>query len=186
MTATANTLSAESSAPPLELELDCPQKQALVALEAAAEAWGADWVATASGGKLEIPVTAGVRHGFVDAQATVTGAGRRATVRLDIQKEDYRLHGSSVAVLVMGAAGGLGMMLLPFFPQLFDFLPFAGISMLLAWFVVVARVRHRSPGDFLETVRDAVSEEWQPQRDLAEERRHLAELDEDDSPESPS
>jgi hypothetical protein len=54
--------------------------------------------------------------------------------------------------LLFGGAGGLTVALWPFFPELMPLLPVAVVLALVAWLLVVARLRSSDPGDFLKLV----------------------------------
>ena len=126
------------------------------ALEAAAEAvrlWGGEWRRDGTGGALELPVAAGVRRGHLAGALATQNAGTAETVvSVDVSAEDYRLQGRELMVLLMGALGGLFLMVAPFVPQLFDLIPLAGLLLLLAWFLVVSRLRYRGVVEFLDEV----------------------------------
>ncbi len=129
-----------------------------IALEAAEEAvrlWGGEWRRDGTGGSLELPVAAGVRRGHLAGSLSTASAGSdHTTVTVEVSAEDYRLQGREVMVLLMGAFGGLFLVAAPFSPQLFDLIPLAGLLLLLAWFLVVSRLRYRGVVEFLDEVLD--------------------------------
>ena len=66
--------------------------------------------------------------------------------------EHYRVNKQAVVILVAGAISGLVLMLWPFFPALLGFAPVAIVLALIAWFLVVSRLRMAGPREFLDTV----------------------------------
>ncbi len=50
-------------------------------------------------------------------------------------------------------------MLVPFFPDLFQLLPFAVVLSLAAWFLVVSRLRSSGPEEFLGDLADSLAAE---------------------------
>ena len=141
------------------LRVEAPTKRALEAVENVAELWGAEFEKLGTGGKLETPVAAGLRRGIVEAEVETRSAGSATHLTLRTTKESYQLQGRELVVLLMGAAGGLFMVIVPFAPHLFDLLPMAGILLLLAWFLVASRARHRNLRDFLQEVRDELTDD---------------------------
>lgn len=140
------------------LRLEAPAARAIEAVDQVAELWGAEFEKRGTGGHLETPVAAGLRRGIVEAEVETRSAGSTTHLTLRTTKESYQLQGRELVVLLMGAAGGLFMVVVPFAPHLFDLLPMAGILLLLAWFLVASRVRHRNLRDFLHEVRDELAE----------------------------
>lgn len=144
------------------IRFDASPERVLDAVAHVAELWGAEFDRRGTGGHLEAPVAAGLRRGVVEAQVETRGAGGATHLTLRTTKESYQLQTREIMVLLMGAAGGLFMVVVPFAPHLFDLLPMAGILLLLAWFLVVSRVRHRNLRDFLHEVRDELADENAP------------------------
>lgn len=136
------------------IRLDAPTERVLEALGEVARIWGAEFERLGTGGHLEAPVAAGLRRGIVEAEVETRSAGKTTHLTLRTTRETYLLQTRELVVLLMGAAGGLFMVVVPFAPQLFDLLPMAGILLLLAWFLVASRARHRNLRDFLHEVRD--------------------------------
>jgi hypothetical protein len=131
-----------------------------------ADEWGAGWtpeapsgegsIGGAQGGRLELPVTAGIRHGVVSCRvrAEPTAGAREGSCRLslEIESERYRLNVPAVAILSFGGLGAIAATLWPFFPVLLGLAPLAVVLALCAWFLVASRVRTSSPAEFLELV----------------------------------
>lgn len=140
------------------IRLEAGADLVLAAVEDVAELWGAEFERRGSGALLETPVAAGLRRGVVEAEVETRGSGDSTHLILRTLKESYQLQTRELVVLLMGAAGGLFMVIVPFAPHLFDLLPMAGILLLLAWFLVASRARHRNLRDFLHEVRDELAE----------------------------
>ena len=139
---------------PLLTDVAAPPAAVLAGVADAAELWGALWRPTPGGGALELPVTAGVRRGVVRGRLEVEAAPAGSRLTLAVEESRYRVHAASVVVLLFGAAGGLAVLLWPYFPPLLRVAPLAAILALAAWFLVVARLRSGGPEEFLGVVRD--------------------------------
>ena len=144
----------------LEVELPLAPERALALVEEAVEGWGGDWQSSPPGGRFELPVSAGLRYGFVNGTADVSSAGsEHSRVQLWIERSDYRIQFRATVVLALGALGGLLLVVMPFVPVLLDFLPLAGLLLLLAWFLVASQLRHRSVDDFLGWLEELAQEQ---------------------------
>ncbi|HVS63650.1 MAG TPA: hypothetical protein VMT85_09135 [Thermoanaerobaculia bacterium] len=155
---TALQLPIEKASPSRELTADLPigVGDAVDLVEELAGLWGGELERSGSGGRLALPVSAGVRHGLLRADVSVRRLGGDGSrVDLHVRDETYRLHVSAVAVLLIGAAGGLFLILGPLVAgrRSIELLPPAFIVMLAAWFLVASRMRHRNASDFLESLR---------------------------------
>lgn len=117
-----------------------------------ADLWGGGWKpAGIGGGRLVLPVLAGLRRGWVGGEVEVEKLGKRKTrLRFRVEESEYHLEKPSVAVLVLAAAGGLVTMVAPFFPALIRFVPIAVLLAFGAWFFIVARLRNSGPEEFFE------------------------------------
>jgi hypothetical protein len=142
-------------------------KLVLRAVERAAEDWGAGWQAGISGWRLELPVSAGLRHGRMSARVDLEGleglegssAGRstgdegpRTRVVLRPERAEYHLWTPAVVILVVAVAGALLTVIWPFFPKLLPLAPIGAILGLSAWFLIVTRLQNRGPEEFLALV----------------------------------
>lgn len=136
---------------------------ALAAVEHAAEDWGAGWEAGTSGGRLELPVSAGLRHGRMSARVDIARAAAapldderpgepRSEVALRPERAEYHLWTPAVVVLVVAVAGALLTVLWPFFPKLLPVAPIGAILGLSAWFLIITRLQNRGPEEFLALV----------------------------------
>jgi hypothetical protein len=150
------------------IELARPPRAALKAAARAAEEWGAELTPGVLGGRLRLPVTAGLRRGFLDGTlaAEPRPAGSRLSFRVDAS--EYHLQTTSVAFLLLGGAGALVVLLWPLDPRLLRLAPFGVVLALAAWFLVLQRLHTSGPEEFLERVA-AIAEEASETADGAEE-----------------
>ncbi len=117
----------------------------------AADDWGGLWQAEGrGGGRLGLPVVAGLRRGWVAGQLTAepAGAGSRLTYRVD--KGEYRVRKTAAVVLLLAALGALVTMIAPFVPSLWRFVPLGILLCVGAWLFVVARLRNSGPEEFFQ------------------------------------
>lgn len=137
-----------------------PADVTLEAIDAAAEMWNAAWETAPDGGRLHLPVLAGIRRGRVLGRIRVRESGSSTEVVLEVEHSEYELNRPATVFLVLGALGALVMLLLPFFPvQLAGLMPLSLILLLGAWLVVASRLRSASPVEFLDTVAELVEDD---------------------------
>lgn len=137
----------------LEQGVQAPPDRTLEAIGEAAEMWNAAWEAGSGGGRLHLPVLAGVRRGRVLARVEVEPTTDGSQVRLEIERVEYEVNRPAVLFLVLGAVGGLVTILWPLYPdQMINFLPLAVVLLIGAWLLVASRLRTAGPRDFLDTV----------------------------------
>jgi hypothetical protein len=134
----------------------------LSAVIRAAEMWGADFERERDGGRLHLPVLAGLRRGFVAGPVRVEPAGEGARVVFRPDDHDYYLHVPAVVVLLISVAGALLTVLWPFYPKLMAVAPFGILLALGGWFLVLSRLRSSGPDDFLEMIAGLLGEEETP------------------------
>lgn len=133
---------------------------ALAAVGRAAEEWGAGWEKGLSGGRLELPVSAGLRHGRLSGPVAVSRAGSgEAEVAFHPERAEYHLWSQAVGILVIAAGGAALTVLWPFYPVLMPAAPFGALLALSAWFLVLSRLQNRGAEEFLELV--AAQADWQ-------------------------
>ncbi len=137
---------------PAELTIEADRELTLDAVEEAARLWGGEWQRNGTGGRVELPVAAGIRRGTLVAEIETSKAQAATRLVGTISAENYRHQGRELVVLLMGALGGVFLMVAPFVPHLFDLIPLAGLLLLLAWFLVVSRLRNRSLVEFFDEV----------------------------------
>ncbi len=131
--------------------------------------WSAAWQAEPAGGRLHLPVLAGVRRGQVLARVEVEETPAGSEMRLEVEREEYAVNHSAVLFLSLGALGALSLILWPLAPaRIAGFVPLGLVFMIGAWLLVASRLRTAGPEDFLETVAElAEYEEPPPERDRA-------------------
>ncbi len=144
------------------VELETPPGAALTALAEAVEDWGGLWQPSIGGGRLELPVVAGLRRGQLSGHAAVEPHGKGSRVALTVETSRWSLHKPAVAILAVGAAGGLVGLLWPFFPALAHLAPLAAFFAFIAWFLVVSRLRTSGPRELLEGLAERSREEAVP------------------------
>lgn len=154
----------------LAADLPLPVGDALELVEELASSWGGELERSAAGGRLALPISAGLRHGLLEGEVSVSRLGAGGSrVELVVASERYRLHVSAVVVLLIGAAGGLFLMLAPLLigRAAVGLLPAAFLLMLVAWFLVASRLRHRGAGEFLGALADLARREHEVSRNAS-------------------
>jgi hypothetical protein len=135
-----------------QIDTTLSPKEAIEELSRASEFWGASWQPHAAGGHLELPVLAGLKHGFLSGPVTVEPIAEGSRITFQIEERHYRLQTSAVAILSLGAIGGIAATLWPFFPPLIGVAPLAIVIAIGAWILVASRLRTSTPDEFLELV----------------------------------
>jgi len=140
-----------------EVELEMTPAAAAAEIAAAAEQHDGLWEATsASEGRLTLPVVYGLRHGVAVGRVELVRLGDTRT-RLSWHEEESHLqiHRSGVAILSFAAIPLVITVAWPFYPPLFVLVPFAAVSGLLAWWLVVSRLRTSGPHEFFEALAES-------------------------------
>ena len=122
------------------------------------ELWAGGLERDGTRGQFEIPLVAGIRRGWQDGIVTAEAKSKGTSLRFELEPIQYKVHASAFVVLLLGALGGLSILLLPFVPSLLPTLPLSLILLLLAWFLVVSRIKHRSFSDFEKLLVDLAEE----------------------------
>lgn len=137
-----------------EIELELPREAASEALRAAVEAWEGEWTELAPDrGRLALPVVFGLRRGFERGTLEIVRLGdERSRLVWTLEESQLHLHRGAVAILLFAALPLLAAVVSPFHPPLFAIVPFAAVTGLLAWWVVISRLRTRGPHEFLESL----------------------------------
>jgi len=134
------------------IDLDVPAGTALVAVRQAAEDWGAQFERDGSGGRLHLPVLAGMRRGLVTGTVAVEAAESGSRVTFRPEQAVYYVQTQAVVILLLACFGALLTVVWPFYPKLLTAAPFGAILALGGWFLVVSRLRTSGPDEFLEAV----------------------------------
>ena len=137
------------------IDLTLPPEAAVAALVRTAEDWGAQFErdpAGGTGGKLHLPVLAGLRKGLVSGEVELWPKGEGSRLVFRAEQAVYFVQTSAVMVLLLATAGGVLTILWPFFPNLLAVAPFGAVIALGGWFLVITRLRTSGPDEFLEAV----------------------------------
>ncbi len=110
-------------------------------------------------GRLLVPVRAGIRAGVVEVAWSAETVTEGTRLQLEVIEEVFRTSTAAVSILAIGAAGGIMTIIWPLHPDLLGLAPLGALLALLAWLLVVSRLRSYGPEDFLSTVADLASEE---------------------------
>jgi len=135
-----------------DIELGEPPDLVMAAVARAAEAWGADFEREGDSGRLYLPFVSGLRRGLVSGPLSVEAIPEGSRVVFRAEETAHYLQTSSVAFLLIAAAGGLLTILWPFYPHLLPVAPFGAILAIGGWFLVVSRLRTSGPDEFLAAV----------------------------------
>ena len=125
------------------------REPALAALVRTAEAWGADFERQGDGGRLTMPVIAGLRRGWARGSVRVKGEGEGSRVTLAVEESKYRLQTAAVVVLLLSLAGAVVAVLWPFFSRLLALAPLGLALAVGGWLLVVSRLTTSGPEEFL-------------------------------------
>jgi hypothetical protein len=134
------------------VDTELTREKALAALAEVSNVWGATWERRGDSGRLELPVLAGLRHGVLAGTVHVEPSAGGSRIVFEIESSRYRLQWSAVAILVLGAAGGIATTLWPYFPPLLGIAPLAVVVAIGAWILVASRLRTSTVEEFLELV----------------------------------
>jgi hypothetical protein len=134
----------------------------LAAVARVADEWGGEFERQGGGGRLLLPVVAGLRRGWVRGRLAATPAGEGTRLALAVEEAAYHLHSASVAVLLLALAGSLVTVLWPLFPRLLEVAPLGAALALAAWLLVIARLKNSGPEEFLAQVAAAGGEASDP------------------------
>lgn len=121
-----------------------------------AERWGGSF--DPKKGRLELPVTAGLRHGRVVAEVEALARHDGAKLRLKVIESRYRVDRGSTFALAIAAVAAIASLVLPFFPHFWPLLPPALMIAVAGWLFIVARLRTSGVEDFLAELRDLAGE----------------------------
>ena len=114
-----------------------------------AQDWGGEWNPQGvSGGRLALPVLAGLRRGWVGGPVVVDRQPEGTMVTFREEAGEYRLDLPAVVTLVIAALGCLVTVAAPFVPALWSLVPLGVVLALAAWLFIVARLRNSGPEEF--------------------------------------
>ncbi len=135
-----------------EIDLARSPEAALAAVGRAAEAWGAEVEQQGRGGRLRLPVVAGLRRGLLAGPFSVeeTPGGSRVVFRPEESAQAVQV--APLLLLLLAGAGGILTILWPFYPKLLPLSSFGAVVALGGWFLVISRLRTSGPQEFLAMV----------------------------------
>jgi len=116
--------------------------------------WGAGWQPKDQGGQLRLPVVQGLRQGVVQGTLTAEPEAAGTSLRFDIEETSYRTNMSALAILILGGVGGLTVVFWPLSPTILRLAPLGAVLALIAWLMVVSKLRNSDPEDFFDLVAD--------------------------------
>jgi hypothetical protein len=134
------------------IDMDVPPAEALSSLRRTAEDLGAEFQADGMGGKLYLPVLAGLRRGLISGDVEILPAEGGCRLVFRPETAVYHVQTQAVMILLLATVGGLLTILWPFFPRLLEIAPFGALVALGGWFLVISRLRTSGPDEFLEAV----------------------------------
>ena len=137
----------------LEAEVEAPEDEVAVAVGELTELWQGEWEPAPGGGRLVLPVRAGLRRGVALIEVAIEPTqGGRSRIGLEIVEEQLSLNRGAVGVLALGALGGLLTVVWPLHPDLLRLAPVGALLAVLAWLMVASRFRSEGPKEFLEAI----------------------------------
>lgn len=134
------------------IALEAAPERALSAVSRTAEDWGAEFERDGDGGRLHLPVIAGIRRGVVTGAVEVRPEAGGSRVVFRPETSIYYVQTAAVMILLVAAGGALLTLAWPFFPELLPVAPFGALLALGGWFLVVSRLRTSGPDEFLVAV----------------------------------
>ena len=132
-----------------EIELDLPPDAARARVAEVAEAWHGHYEQE----RLALPVVFGLRRGVALGRVEIVRLGdTRSRLAWTLEESHLEVHRASVAVLLFAAIPLAITVAWPFHPPLFALVPFAAVTGLAAWWLVVSRLRSRGPVEFFASL----------------------------------
>ena len=124
----------------------------LEAVGEAAEMWGAAWRPEGHGGRLGLPVVQGLRHGIIEGTLSIAPENAGASLCFEVETTSFEINKSALAILLLGGIGGLTVALWPLSPTILQLAPIGAVLALVAWLMVVSKLRNSSAEDFFDLV----------------------------------
>lgn len=149
------------------MEVDASPDEVLRRVREAVDAWGGEWQSEGErGGKLILPVSAGVRRGWMGFEVSVEpprdGGDEASELVLRRAQDHLQVDRATVMVLLLALLGALLFLVVPFVPRLLPLLPIGFVLTVAGWLFVVARLRNSGPDEFLEQLSSASEPEPAP------------------------
>lgn len=135
-------------------ELDASPEETLRRVASLVEAWGGEWQAEGEGaGKLILPVSAGVRRGWMGFLVSATPSESDTTrLELRVAEEHLQVDRATVVFLLTALAGALLFLVVPFVPKLMPLLPVGFLLTAAGWLVVASRLRNSGVEEFVDSL----------------------------------
>ncbi len=132
------------------LELPDDPVTALNLVTLAANDWGGIWQAGNNGGRLGLPVIAGLRRGWVAGDLKVEKASEGSRLIYCVDKSDYTIQKPAAVMLLLAGLGAVTTVIAPFVPALWGLVPIGLLLSIGAWFLVISRLRNSGPEEFFD------------------------------------
>lgn len=135
--------------------LEASPEAATERVAGAAEEWGGEWQFQGpAAGRLILPVSAGVRRGWIGYEVSARPHPDGAGCELELAVAEVHLHVDRATVVVLATSlfGALLFLVVPFVPRLLPLLPVGFVLAIAGWFFVVARLRNSGAEEFLEVL----------------------------------
>lgn len=129
-----------------------PPETLFEAVGGAAEMWGARWQATGRSGQLSLPIVQGLRRGILEGTLRAEPEGAGTSLAFVVDSTELVLNRSAMAILILGGLGGLTVVFWPLSSTILQFAPIGAVLALVAWLMVVSRLRNSGPEDFFDLV----------------------------------
>ncbi len=99
-----------------------------------------------------MPTVQGLRRGVLTGNLQIEPADGGSLLHLEITSTHMAINWSATAVLILGGLGGLTLILWPLSPKILQLAPIGAVLAIVAWLLVVSRLRYSDAGDFLDLV----------------------------------
>lgn len=152
------TTSPTDDTKPPRLFLALPPAASFKALRHKAEIWGGGWQGEGLGGRLVIPVLAGLRRGYVGYAVSAEETSQGTRLEFVEEESDLQVHKPTLIVLLIAAAAALTCLVVPFVPRLLPLLPPSVVLCLATWLFIVARLRNSGLDEFMVDLEDDTEE----------------------------
>nr|XP_061808120.1 probable tRNA-dihydrouridine synthase [Nerophis lumbriciformis] len=134
-------------------EIELAPAETLLRVAAAAETWGGLWQPEGElNGRLGLPATAGLRRGWVAGPLTIEPHDGGSRLQMTVENSELRVNPMAFLFLLLAAFGALTVVFSPLVPALRPLLPLGIVVALVAWFVIIARLRNSGPEEFFASL----------------------------------
>jgi hypothetical protein len=120
--------------------------------------WGGEWAEDSNREIALLPISAGIRRGYLKGRLTVAEGDAGAVVSLETKERHLEVNRAAAGVLALGAFGGVLAVLWPFYPELLRLAPIGAVLAVVAWLMVAGRLRGRGAEEFLDLVEAMASQ----------------------------